>query len=453
MPNTFGNQSDLMKILHFSDVHMTTEGADTQFDRDAKIRAAIMDDLGKEGRDKFDAILITGDIAYHGQTDEFARAKKWLDEVQAKTNSAIDSIYVIPGNHDVNRSTLSKSSSLWDLHQSLRNEMPDEERYASLDKKLQDPFDFLTGLVEYRSFASEFGCPTDPGKLAWVHVLDQTLEDGSLVRLHGLNSVLISDGEDKKANLLLGPVQFHHFSPDPAYVNVALCHHPSTWLIDGNNAEDFFRNQSHVVLCGHEHDSRAYKVGSSLRIFAGAVHPNPRESHWEPCYHVLHLSIDTTGKRTLVAQVETRIWLDHDKCFGPRPVKGGTPFQIETMELPDWKPSRPVQATVLDSKPAAPAVSSPKAMIADLPMTSDAIASARRRLYMHFHRLGVISRLEAAMESGVWEDGDDALTGPTRWSRIFERAEKKDKLAALWNSVAAKDPVLSTQKNPFDIKK
>ena len=79
------------------------------------------------------------------------------------------------------------------------------------------------------------------------------------------------------------------------------------WLIDGDQADDYFRNQAQVVLCGHEHDTRCYRVENSVRVFAGAVHPNPREQTYEPCYHVLKLFIDTNGKRELVVRVETRV--------------------------------------------------------------------------------------------------------------------------------------------------
>lgn len=82
------------------------------------------------------------------------------------------------------------------------------DRQLSLTKKLQDPFDFLAALREYRAFAATYECPTDAKALAWVHVLgdNRVLEDGSLVRVHGLNTALLSDGDDAKANLLLGAV-------------------------------------------------------------------------------------------------------------------------------------------------------------------------------------------------------------------------------------------------------
>src|SRR5439155_9320970 len=141
----------MLTFLHVSDLHITTEDAGSQFDRDLKIRKALLDDLGKEGRTRFDAILVTGDVAYHGRAEEFARAKTWLEELRTTTDSNPEALFVVPGNHDVNQATVPKASSLWDLHQMLRDPTKSrEDRLVSLKGKLKDPaLDFLAALREY----------------------------------------------------------------------------------------------------------------------------------------------------------------------------------------------------------------------------------------------------------------------------------------------------------------
>jgi len=441
----------MLSFLHLSDLHLTTVDAGTQFDADLKIRDALLADLGKDGRTKFDGILVTGDIAYHGRADEFTRAKKWFEDVRVVSQAAPEALFVVPGNHDVNQVTASKDSSLWELHQSLRKSMPYEDRLASLNKKLHDPFDFLAALAEYRALALEYECPSNPRELAWVQVLDndRLLEDGTAIRFHGLNSALISDGDDKKANLLLGATQFHHFDSHPGYVNVVLCHHPHGWLMDGNEANDFFRKQAHIVLCGHEHDMRYYMEGGSLRIFAGAIHPNPRESRWEPCYHVIRLSIDTTVKRELIVSVETRVWRQKDKCFGPYVQSDGSTLYEQRIELPSWVRPTPELHAISDSSDAVSQVSSQPVKTVPTALTTDAFVAARRKLIVHFFRLGTLSRYQAVIDAGVWEEGDDAFGGQARWARVFERSEKAGKLGALWDVVAAKDETLTGQPNPF----
>jgi predicted MPP superfamily phosphohydrolase len=438
----------MVTILHLSDLHFTIDAAGTQFDRDAKIRAALLEDLGKEDRKNFDAIVVTGDIAYHGRTEEFQRAKAWLEEVRVATGCPPEAVFVVPGNHDVNQAKVPKDSSLWDLHQALRAKMPSEERFHRLDKKLQDAFDFLTAMAEYRAFAVEYGCLSNPKEVAWVQVLaTRPLEDGTPVRLHGLNTALLSDEADDKANLLLGACQFHHFSRDPNYISVVLCHHPHTWLIDGDEANDYFRHQTQIVLSGHDHTSRCYPIGSSLRVFAGAIHPNRREAFWEPSYNVLRLSMSMAGQRTLVASVEGRIWLDRDKCFAPAPKSNGERYHEFRFPLePRTKPVPAVSNS--SSMPEQSAIlSKPENTVTG--QSNDALVAARRKLIVHFFRLGTIDRYQAVIDAGVWEEGDDAFDGQERWARVFERAEKAKMLGVLWAVVSQKDQTLAGQANPF----
>ncbi len=440
----------MLSFLHLSDLHITTDDADSQFDRDLKVREALLNDLGKEGRSDFDAILVTGDVAYHGRAEEFGRAKQWLEEVRTKTNSNPEALFVVPGNHDVNQAIVSKHSSLWDLHEKLRNtKMSHEERMENLQAKLKDKtIDFLAALVEYRAFAQEYGCATNCKELAWLQFLsnDKTLEDGTAIRFHGLNSAMLSDGADVKANLLLGDFQFSQFNSDPRYVNVVLCHHPHGWLMDDNKVNDFFRTQAHIVLCGHEHDVRCFNEGGSLRLYAGAVHPNRREEQPESCYHVLQLSVDNTTRRELRVRVETRVWREKEKSFNKYVQEKGSDYHEERIPLQAW--TRPVAvptAAALDGRDTVSTTVGAKSST----MTPDAFIAARRKLIVHFFRIGTLSRFQAAIDAEVWEEGDDALDGQARWARVFERAEKSSKLGALWEAVAAKDHTLTGQPNPF----
>jgi len=58
----------MLTFLHLSDLHITTEDAGSQFDQDLRIREALLEDLGKEGRTKFDAIL-AGDYVWPSASD------------------------------------------------------------------------------------------------------------------------------------------------------------------------------------------------------------------------------------------------------------------------------------------------------------------------------------------------------------------------------------------------
>lgn len=432
----------MLSLLHLSDLHFTTTDAESQFDRDVKVREALLADLGGENRKKFDAILISGDIAYHGDVEEFIRADKWFDEVCSKTETPVEALFVIPGNHDVNQKFVAKGSTMWDGHQAVRNERDPQAQIDNLEKKLKDTQDFLSPLADYREFAASHGSSTSATELAWMHVLESKLDDGTLVRLHGLNSAFLSDAGDTKANLLVSEFQFKHLRPDSGYVDIVLCHHPASWLMDGNEVEDHLRREAHIVLCGHEHTPRCYPIGGSLRLFAGAVHPSRRERSWLPCYHIIRLSVVQGCERALLTAVETRAFDSVSGVFKLCPHSDAEP--IYSHRQPLAASATPVSHH-LYSQNTADGVPSGQTSPT---MTSDTFAAIKRKLAIHFLKLGTVPRHEVAIEAEVWHESDDRLTGQARWARVFKRAEDEQKLALLWNAVAARDVSL-TPPNPF----
>jgi len=93
-------------------------------------------------------------------------------------------------------------------------------------------------------------------QLAWQRIFEKSLEDGSLVRLNGLNSVLISDPADAPGKLLISDFQTSHFQHTTNVVDVVMCHHPPEWLAPGKSAGARPRQHQVVaraaVLVGHE---------------------------------------------------------------------------------------------------------------------------------------------------------------------------------------------------------
>ena len=148
--------------------------------------------------------------------------------------------------------------------------------------------------------------------------------------------------------------------------------------------------------------------------------------------------------------VETRFWRDKDKKFGPYTQADNSLFHVERIKLPAWvRPSPPASASSpsLSVKHGVSSSTEGKVMTT-IPVT-DAFAAARRKLIVHFFRLGTIARYQAVQDAGVWDETDEAFDGQSRWARVFERAEKAEKLALLWDAVAARDDTLAGQTNPF----
>ena len=96
-----------MLFLHLSDIHFRSREVSRDDDPNGALRDDIVDDVrrmrAKIGRPA-DAILISGDIAYAGAQDEYQFATDWLKDLLCPAaGCSMDNIFVIPGNHDVDR--------------------------------------------------------------------------------------------------------------------------------------------------------------------------------------------------------------------------------------------------------------------------------------------------------------------------------------------------------------
>ncbi|MCP4146841.1 MAG: hypothetical protein GY757_03730, partial [bacterium] len=171
-------------------------------------------------------------------------------------------------------------------------------------------------IKKYNTFAAKYGCKVTPKNPFWQK--DFNLNDGSTLRLHGLTSTIISDGSDnnKENKLILGEPQI--LLPEKADVTyLTLCHHPASWLLDEDNVNKRLNLRAKVQLFGHKHAQVIERINyntknDTLRIAAGAVHPERREPDWKPRYNVISLNVEGAGdSRQLKVILYPRVW-NHD---------------------------------------------------------------------------------------------------------------------------------------------
>src|SRR5687767_12968424 len=109
-----------MRFLHFSDIHFHREVAGHRLELDAHLRNEILRDVERmaESLGPVDSILVSGDIAFGGKEPEFSFAEAWLKKVCERTDCSLESIFMCPGNHDVDRDIASE-----DLVRSVRHKI------------------------------------------------------------------------------------------------------------------------------------------------------------------------------------------------------------------------------------------------------------------------------------------------------------------------------------------
>lgn len=103
-----GNNKHML-LLHISDIHFRAPDCldpdldpdrpySTRLVQDVRARVAEMEPVG--------AILIGGDIAFKGAPEEYLTAMVWIRELAAVAGCPPERIFVIPGNHDVDRAVI-----------------------------------------------------------------------------------------------------------------------------------------------------------------------------------------------------------------------------------------------------------------------------------------------------------------------------------------------------------
>ncbi len=243
--------------------------------------------LAHKSAGNVEGIFVTGDVANHGQSAEFETARNWFRLLTEAAGCDVSSVYVVAGNHDVDRAPIDENAELRALHSSLRAEDPNHTGDA-FRHALNDPAKgelLLKPLAAFRAFAAPYECDISATSLQWQRRI--SLADGVSLRIMGITTAVISDADDKRGDggLILGDFQ-SMISEARSCITIVLMHHPPSWLHDGAYAEQRIRVRAHVILSGHEHNFDAGKtdpvVGHGfMYVRAGALHPDKESGDWQ----------------------------------------------------------------------------------------------------------------------------------------------------------------------------
>jgi predicted phosphodiesterase len=276
-------------LVHLSDIHFTGSSGTSIHDLDADVRNELLRDAATLTKELGGAtgVLVTGDIAFSGKREQYERAASWLVDFCKAIDGQDESVWVVPGNHDVDRDRAKKVTKT--LHESIRKK--DEASIdAELREILSDPQSasaLLEPLAEYNAFAARFECTITREKPFWER--DLTLSCGTIIRLRGLCSALVCNANDTKGNIVLGTAQASVPRIDGVEY-LTLCHHPPDWFRDQDAVTTQLESKVRIQLFGHKHAQRVQEINKTLRVTAGAMHPERNDRDWEPMYNVIEIS-------------------------------------------------------------------------------------------------------------------------------------------------------------------
>lgn len=306
--------------LHLSDLHFRATGQH-RWDEDIVLQALLAD--VQECRKAYelvpDLILISGDIAYSGAPAEYDLARAFFESLLAVTGLLKERMFVVPGNHDVNRGDISQLARIGARSLRHRHDVNRHDVRHDVNQALANDLDRRVMLRRFDNYASFVGgyfdvhIPFDDENYYYVRSLELA---GHQVEILGLNSAwLACGGHEERGYLALGESQVRQAlrACRGAELRVALLHHPFDWLysFDEQSCKAQLMDKCGFILSGHLHRITLEQLQTpdarAMMIAAGACY-EAREH--QNSYNLVRLDLET-----MKGTVFLRAWSDREGGF------------------------------------------------------------------------------------------------------------------------------------------
>lgn len=417
-----------MLILHLSDIHFRKSEVQTAQDPNFHLRNELRRDVVEKCKTLGppDVIIISGDIAFAGDPDEFAYATSWLKELCDDCGGSLSSVFVCPGNHDVVRDIAGRNL-VQIIHTQIK-QTPSVNLLDFISRQLADPDSarmLYESLENYNNFALQFFCNLLPPDRTRA-VREEKLNDGSILRLWGLNTALVSSASDKPGDLFVDQASFQ-ISREQGVTNLVAGHHHPSWLRQGSDLTDHLNDVSPIQIFGHVHTNRIDMNRDYIRLTASAAHPDRVEREWEPGYNLIELDVEGgPTNRRLNVRAHVRLWQSAPGQFRAKMDRGKDVFEHQ-IPLEDWVPRVVVAAdSTYDQSASTTELAEPKPAI-----FADAIMETLRDIGLKFYQLSFSQKSEIAGRLDLLEEDDASQPDHERFRRVFVRAHERGKLEEL----------------------
>ena len=305
----------MLRILLLSDIHFIhCEDDENDYRSLETAFVEAMDDVRDSGG--VNQILICGDIADTGQESEYQKAEAFLKRVfeHLGCDEKQTQVYVVPGNHDINRNTNKTARFGWRSTLLDRNQAENfiyEAKHNELDilKMIYSPFSAfhkfanahssLDGIAE----AIFLNAPSFDFK-SFRKEVELGVLDNYIIKLHCLNSALLCDKDDVNDPRDMEEGKHKLFIPKSAYnpdtpsttVNISMMHHPLAWFINDVDLRTEFDRKFKFQIYGHVHTqsiSQDVEGKSAVRLQVGSLHPGKEGDPelYPPIYNILEIDI------------------------------------------------------------------------------------------------------------------------------------------------------------------
>ncbi|MEW9879141.1 metallophosphoesterase [Pseudomonas putida] len=420
-----------MRILHFSDIHFRKTEIGTTQDPNFHLRSELFHDVVDQSQKLGapDAIIITGDIAFAGDPAEFEFATQWLQSLCDACGCSMQSVFVVPGNHDAVRK-LADENLVQLIHKQIQGSA---DPASELSKYLADTTSkslLYQSLDNFNQFAGQFFCDLLPPNRTRA-TRDLVLNDGSTLRLWGINTAVLSSSRDVKGSLVVDQASFQ-ITRERGVVNMVIAHHHLSWLHQGAELADHLNHVAPVQVFGHIHTNRIDLNRDYMRLTASATHPDRGEAGWEPGYNFLELCVvGEPNQRKLHLKAHVRVWQTAPSGFQSKRDRDASVFEhfiaLESWQAPPTSaaPVSPIDASILGSGSTGLKIGQGQSM------------NNVRALGLRFYQLSFSKKSEIAGRLNLLEEEDMGQPDHERFRRVLIRAHERGQLEDLAQAVLA----------------
>jgi predicted phosphodiesterase len=310
----------------------------------------IMEQIRKDRR--VDLLCFTGDVADWGLAAEYKAASAWFGRLFGTLALTRSQIFMVPGNHDVNR-RLFQSAFVGLRELASRDANGLSEWMAGGPRPFGGKAQWKNQIVErtcafWEWATQELGLShIDPRQsrhqLLGYHSILQRPGLPFPVHIFGLDSAWLSGDDNDSGKLRLTQSQIDLITRDEsdrAYAGfrMALVHHPISDLADQDEGFRLLSATSDVVLHGHRHFP-SYEVREdpdrNIRVLAaGSLYEGDAGERWVNGFQVIDVDLTSSG-RPLRYSVKFWSWSERGHWFRGGNIYKAAPDGALTLEMPE----------------------------------------------------------------------------------------------------------------------
>lgn len=395
-------------VLHLSDIHIRSK-RDWILDKAQKIASCTYASL-HDASVVF--IVVSGDIAYSGKSDEYDAAKSFFKEIRDAISVDRDvpvHLVVAPGNHDCDFSLNNKTRLL--TLSSVRAK-PEEIDDSVIDTgcAVQKPYFNFAGEL----FSAE---ETRVGDQLWTS--HRFTVEGREVVFEALNVSWCSQIKEEPGSIVFPYERYTHFIDENVDLRISVLHHPLNWFSQAvyHPFKQFLRGLSNVIVSGHEHVGGVgedYNSDSGHSAYIEGCVLQDEKSLTQSSFNVAELNIADGTYRT------TRyLWNQGDKHYRPTEEGSWSDFRSLPKKSANRFPlSSDFQQLITDPGAAFQTLKGSEIMLADLYVFPDMQEPVEKTEVKQFLSTSLL-RDPSRLENGVLLSGEEKVGATSLLYMLF----------------------------------